>query len=46
MTDNIVIARELVDSMKKLRSRKGFMSLKLDMSKDFGRIEGPFLLIF
>lgn len=39
ITDNIVIAHELVDSMKKSKTKNGWMAMKLDMSKAFDRIE-------
>lgn len=44
ITDNIVIAHELVDTMRKTRTQKGWMAVKLDMSKAFDRIEWSFLL--
>ncbi|XP_026399356.1 uncharacterized protein LOC113295223 [Papaver somniferum] len=43
MTDNIVIAHELINTMKKHKYKNGLMALKLDMSKAFDRIEWPFL---
>ncbi|XP_026428932.1 uncharacterized protein LOC113324863 [Papaver somniferum] len=44
ITDNIVIAHELIDSMKHCKAEKGWMAIKLDMSKAFDRIEWSFLL--
>ncbi|XP_026400166.1 uncharacterized protein LOC113296041 [Papaver somniferum] len=43
MTDNIVIAHELVDTLNKHKSKKGLLAIKLDMSKAFDRIEWTFL---
>ncbi|XP_026396768.1 uncharacterized protein LOC113291450 [Papaver somniferum] len=42
--DNIVMAHELIDTMKKTKSVKGWMALKLDMSKAFDRVEWIFVL--
>ncbi|XP_026451444.1 uncharacterized protein LOC113351721 [Papaver somniferum] len=44
ITDNIVIAHEFVDYMKKIKAKKVWMSIKLDMSKPFDRVEWPLLL--
>ncbi|XP_026434310.1 uncharacterized protein LOC113331882 [Papaver somniferum] len=44
ITDNIVIAHELVGTMKKCKARKGLMAVKLDMSTGFDRIEWGFLI--
>ncbi|KAL9681439.1 hypothetical protein QQ045_013222 [Rhodiola kirilowii] len=44
ITDNILIAHEISHCMKaKNRQKTGFMSLKLDMSKAYDRIEWKFL---
>ncbi|CAM8958980.1 unnamed protein product [Rhodiola kirilowii] len=44
ITDNILIAHEISHCMKaKTRQKTGFMSLKLDMSKAYDRIEWKFL---
>ncbi|XP_026428455.1 uncharacterized protein LOC113324353 [Papaver somniferum] len=43
INDNIIIAHELIHTMKKTRSKKGMLALKLDMSKAFDRIEWPFV---
>lgn len=39
ITDNLVIAHELVDTIRKNKAKKGLMAVKLDMSKAFDRIE-------
>ncbi|XP_026459630.1 uncharacterized protein LOC113360325 [Papaver somniferum] len=43
MTNNIVFAHEIVDTLKKHKSKNGLMAVKLDMSKAFDRIEWSFL---
>lgn len=38
--DNILIAYELIHFLlRKIRGKKGFMSIKLDMSKAYNRVE-------
>ncbi|XP_026396005.1 uncharacterized protein LOC113290639 [Papaver somniferum] len=44
VTDNIVIAHELVDTMRKNRTKSGLMAIKLDMFKAFDTIEWKFLI--
>lgn len=41
--DNLIIAHELIHSMKKTKDRQGWVGIKLDMSKAFDRIEWGFL---
>ena len=44
ITDNILLAFETLHYMKNHNSRNsGFMTLKLDMSKAYGRVEWSFL---
>lgn len=44
ITDNIVSAHELVDTIRKNKSISGLMAVKLDMSKAFDRIEWKFVI--
>lgn len=44
ITDNVLVAYELVHFLRrKITSKHGFMSLKLDMNKAYDRIEWTFL---
>lgn len=42
--DNITLAQELIHCMKKKKSKKNYMALKLDMPKAFDRVEWSFLV--
>ncbi|XP_026459304.1 uncharacterized protein LOC113359963 [Papaver somniferum] len=44
ISDNTVIAQEIIHSIKKKRGETGWMDLKLDMSKAFDRLEWSFLI--
>ena len=45
ITNNVFIAYELIHKLKNKRTgRKGFMAMKLDMSKAYDRIEWQFVL--
>ncbi|XP_026459047.1 uncharacterized protein LOC113359669 [Papaver somniferum] len=43
ISDNIFLAQELIHTMKRKKGKKGYMALKMDMSKAFGRVEWCFL---
>lgn len=44
ITDNIIIAHELIHSMKTSKEKKkGYLALKLDLSKAFDRVEWTFI---
>ncbi|XP_026459906.1 uncharacterized protein LOC113360630 [Papaver somniferum] len=43
--NNVIIAHELVYTLKKKKDRCGIMGLKLDTSKAFDRVECPFLIV-
>ncbi|XP_026420576.1 uncharacterized protein LOC113316631 [Papaver somniferum] len=42
--ENIIISHEMIDSLKKTKDRDGDIAIKLDMSKDFDRVEWYFLI--
>lgn len=44
IVDNIVIAHEMLHSMKKSKSKKGYFALKLDLSKEFDKVEWNFVI--
>lgn len=43
ITDNIIVSHELIHSMKTSKKKKGFLALKIDLSKAFDRVEWPFI---
>lgn len=42
-SDNIVIAQEIIHSMRLKRGRKGFMALKVDLEKAYDKVDWTFL---
>ncbi|XP_061350094.1 uncharacterized protein LOC133295304 [Gastrolobium bilobum] len=42
-TDNVIIAQELIHSMRKKRGSKGWMAIKVDLEKAYDRISWNFL---
>lgn len=42
--DNIIIAHELIHSMKKTKAKDGYVAIKLDMPKAFDGVERSFLI--
>lgn len=42
--DNIIIAHEILDTMKKKKAREGDIVVQIDMSKEFDRIEWTFVI--
>lgn len=44
ITDNIFIAHELVDTMRKNKTKSDLMAMKLDISKAFDRVEWKFII--
>lgn len=44
ITDNILVAYDALHTMStRLKGRKGYMAIKLDMSKAYNRVEGDYL---
>ncbi|XP_016178547.1 uncharacterized protein LOC107621000 [Arachis ipaensis] len=41
--DNIIIAKEILHSMKKIKGKKGFMAIKYDFEKAYDRLRWSFL---
>lgn len=44
LADNILISHELLHYMKRPQGMKHFLTLKLDMSKAYDKVEWPYLL--
>ena len=43
ITENVVIAQEVVHSFKKTKKKKGFLGIKIDFQKAYDRMEWKFL---
>lgn len=43
-SDNIIIAQEVIHSMRNMKKKKGFMAIKIDLEKAYDRINWHFLL--
>lgn len=43
ISDNVITAKELFHSMRKMRGREGALAIKIDMSKAYDRVEWTFL---
>ncbi|KAH9791596.1 putative ribonuclease H protein [Citrus sinensis] len=43
ITDNIVIAQEVIHSMRKKAGKKGFMAIKVDLEKAYDRLNWDFI---
>lgn len=41
--ENIVVAQELVHSMRKMRGRKGGLAIKVDLAKSYDRLKWSFI---
>ena len=42
-TDNVIIAQELIYSLRKRKGRTGFMVIKIDLKKAYDRLEWSFI---
>ncbi|MCH97262.1 putative ribonuclease H protein, partial [Trifolium medium] len=43
ISENIIIAQEMLHSMAKMRSRIGFFAIKVDLTKAYDRLRWPFI---
>lgn len=41
--DNIIVAQEVIHSMRNMSGKKGFMALKIDLEKAYDRIKWEFV---
>lgn len=41
--DNIIIAQEMIHSMKRMKAKKGFMTIKVDLEKAYYRLSWDFI---
>ncbi|KAL0402832.1 UNVERIFIED_CONTAM: LINE-1 retrotransposable element O protein [Sesamum radiatum] len=44
INDNSIISQEIMHYLHRKKGRKGFMAIKIDLSKAYDRVEWPFLL--
>ena len=42
-SDNVIIAQELIHSLKRRKGREGFMVIKIDLEKAYDRLEWSFV---
>ena len=38
ITDNIIVAQEIIHSMRKMKGKRGFMAIKVDLEKAYDRL--------
>ena len=43
-TDNIIVALEVIHSMRSMKGKKGYMTIKIDLEKAYDRVNWNFLL--
>ncbi|XP_039014644.1 uncharacterized protein LOC120144710 [Hibiscus syriacus] len=43
ITDNIIVAQEVVHSMRLKKGKTGYMAIKIDLEKAYDRLEWPFI---
>jgi hypothetical protein len=43
ITDNIIVAQEVIHSMRKMKGKKGFMTIKVDLEKAYDRLSWKFI---
>ncbi|KAK4267368.1 hypothetical protein QN277_024155 [Acacia crassicarpa] len=43
-SDNIIVAQEVIHSMRSMRTKKGFLAIKIDLEKAYDRVNWDFLL--
>ena len=43
ITDNIIVAQEIIHSMRKMKGRRSFMAIKVDLEKAYDRLSWSFI---